>query len=92
MAFLYNRYSYNVWLYVLLLVYLPLFTLQNIRAVGLVFSPMASRWVVGYFVGAGAGKVCLGCISKTLRCRKLKLVGTLVGGTGLYCHGVTLLW
>ena len=27
-----------------------------IRAVRLIFSPMASRWVAGYFVGAAAGK------------------------------------
>ena len=43
-----------------------------------------------------AGKVCLGCISETVKCRKLilgttKLVGTLVGGAGVQRHGVTLI-
>ena len=28
----------------------------------------------------GGGKVCPGCISETVRCRKLIMVGTLVGG------------
>ena len=51
------------------------FTLQPLRAVRVLLSPM----VFGLVVRA-AGKVCPGCISGTIRCRKLILVGTLVGG------------
>ena len=36
-------------------------------------------------------KVCLGWISETKRCRKFILAGTLVGGVGVQCHGVTLI-
>ena len=50
-------------------------TPQPLRAVWVLFSPMVS--------GMGrraAGKVCPACISETVRCRKLILVGTLVRG------------
>ena len=44
-----------------------IFTPQPLRAVGVLFSPMVSGW-------AGGGKrVCPGCISETVRCRKLIL-------------------
>ena len=45
------------------------FTPQPLRAVGLLFSPMVSRWADRW----AAGKVCLACISGTVRCRKLIL-------------------
>ena len=41
---------------------------QPIRAVRVLFSPMASGWV-----GVGAEEVCPGCISETIRCRQLIL-------------------
>ena len=47
------------------------FTPQPLRAVGVLFSPMVSGWAGGR---AGGGKrVCPGCISETVRCRKLIL-------------------
>ena len=52
-----------------------LFTPQPLRAVGVLFSPMVSGWA-GVRAGgwAGGGKrVCPGCISETVRCRKLML-------------------
>ena len=46
-------------------------TPQPLRAVGVLFSPMVSGWAGGC---AGGGKiVCPGCISETVRCRKLIL-------------------
>ena len=62
---------------------LRVFTPQPLRAVGVLFSPMVSGWGgVGGGVGGGGGreqeKVCPACISETVRCRKLILVGTLV--------------
>ena len=54
------------------------------RAVRVLFSPK----VFG-LVGGLREKVCLGCISETVRCRKL--VGTLVRGVGVQRHGVTLI-
>ena len=48
---------------------LILFTPQPLRAVGVLFSPMVSGWAVGRSVG----KVCLACISGTVRCIKLIL-------------------
>ena len=45
------------------------FTPQPLRAVGVLFLPMVSGWAGGW-VG---GKVSLGCISETVRCRKLIL-------------------
>ena len=44
------------------------FTPQPLRAVGVLFSPMVSGWMGGW-----RGKVCPGCISETIRCRKLIL-------------------
>ena len=43
-------------------------------------------------VGGGGrqGKVCLGCISETIRCRKLILGRDIAWGVGVQCHGVTL--
>ena len=44
-----------------------LFTPQPLRAVGVLFSPMVSGWA------GGRKRVCPGCISETVRCRKLIL-------------------
>ena len=53
-----------------------LFTPQPLRAVGVLFSPMVSGWAGGW---AGDGKrVCPGCISETVRCRKL-ILGSDIG-------------
>ena len=41
-----------------------IFAPQPLRAVGVLFSPMVSRW---------AGEVCPACISETIRCKKLIL-------------------
>ena len=43
-------------------------TPQPLRAVGVLFSPMVSGWAGGW-----REKVCPGCISETVRCRKLIL-------------------
>ena len=43
-----------------------IFTPQPLRVVRVLFSTMACGW-------AGGKKVCLGCISETIRCRKVKL-------------------
>ena len=43
------------------------FTPQPLKAVGVLFSPMVSGWT------GGREKVCPGCISETVRCRKLML-------------------
>ena len=45
---------------------LQIFTPQPLRPVGVLFSPMESGWVVGR-----REKVCPGCISETVKCRKL---------------------
>ena len=45
-----------------------IFTPQPLRAVGVLFSPMVSGQVGGW-----QEKVCPGCISETVRCRKLIL-------------------
>ena len=45
-----------------------IFTPQPLRAVGVFFSPMVSGWV-----GRRPEKVCPGCISEPVRCRKLIL-------------------
>ena len=44
------------------------FTPQPLRAVGVLFSPMVSGWVSSRWE-----EVCPGCISETVRCRKLIL-------------------
>ena len=44
------------------------FTPQPLRAVGVLFSPMVSEWA-----GGRREIVCPGCISETIRCRKLIL-------------------
>ena len=44
------------------------FTLQPLRAVGILFSPTVSGWAGGLLE-----KVYLACISETVRCRKLIL-------------------
>ena len=48
------------------------FTPQPLSAVRVLFSPMASGWANGL-----GEKICLGCMSETVRCRKfiLKLFG-----------------
>ena len=47
-------------------VFLP--TQQPLKDVGVLFSPMVSGWL-----GGRREKVCLGCISEALRCKKLIL-------------------
>ena len=49
-------------------------------AVGVLFSPMVSGWSGGWASGRAGGRagkrreiVCPGCISETVRCRKLIL-------------------
>ena len=52
------------------------FTLQLLRAVGVLFSPMVSGWAgrrTSWWAGGRPEKVCPGCISETVRCRKLIL-------------------
>ena len=49
-----------------------IFTPQPLRAVGVLFSPMVSGWAGGW-VGGRREIVCPGCISETVRCRKLIL-------------------
>ena len=47
-----------------------------LRAVGVLFSPMVSGWAggrPGWRAGGRREKVCPGCISETVRCRKLIL-------------------
>ena len=64
-----------------------IFNPQPLRAVGVLFSPMVSGWA-----GGRRDKVCPGCISETVRCRKLILgrdIGQ--GGVGVQRHGVTLI-
>ena len=41
---------------------------QPLRAVGVLYSPMVSRWAGWWW-----GKDCPGCISETIKCRKLIL-------------------
>ena len=53
-----------------------LFTPQPLRAVGVLFSSMVSGWAGGKAscrAGGRREKVCPGCISETVRCRKLIL-------------------
>ena len=53
-----------------------IFTPQPLRAVGVLFSPMVSGWAGGRPDGRAGGRreiVCPGCISETIRCRKLIL-------------------
>ena len=47
-------------------------TPQPLRAVGVLFSPMVSGWAGGR-AGGRREIVCPGCISETVRCRKLIL-------------------
>ena len=49
-----------------------LFTPQPLRAVGVLFSPTHGVRI-GRWVGGQREKVCPGCISETVRCRKLIL-------------------
>ena len=49
-----------------------LFTPQPLRAVGVLFSPMVSGRAGGR-LGGRREIVCPGCISETVRCRKLIL-------------------
>ena len=56
------------------------FTPQPLMAVGVLFSPMVSGWAGGHASGRAGGRgggwreiVCPGCISETVRCRKLIL-------------------
>ena len=51
---------------------LMLFTPQPLRAVGVLFSPMVSRWVGGR-AGGRREEVCPACISESIRSRKLIL-------------------
>ena len=59
-----------------LYIYFFVITPQPLRAVGVLFLPMVSRWVdvlAGGQVSGRREKVCPGCISETERCRKLIL-------------------
>ena len=49
-----------------------IFTPQPLRAVGVLFSPIVSGWAGGRASGRRE-IVCPGCISETVRCRKLIL-------------------
>ena len=65
------------------LVYTP----QPLRAVGVLFLPMVSRWG-----GRWREKVCPGCISEIIMCRKLILGRDIgLGGVGVQHHGVALI-
>ena len=66
--FTYNT-EFNYFSGVCCLPFKVIFTPQPLRAVGVLFSPMVSGWAGG----RAAGKVCPGCISETVRCRKLIL-------------------
>ena len=46
--------------------------LIELRAVGVLFSPVVSGWA-GVWAGGRQEKVCPGCISETVRCMKLIL-------------------
>ena len=51
-------------------------TPQHLRAVGVLFSPVVSGWAGCQSSGWAGGqreKVCPGCISETVRCRKMIL-------------------
>ena len=61
-----------------------IFTSQPIRAIGVLFSPMVS--------GSVGGKVCLGCILETLRCRNVDTwYGHWLGGVGVQHHSLILI-
>ena len=61
-------------------VFRSFFTPQPLMAVGVLFSPMVSGWSGGRASGRAGARVgglweilCPGCISETVRCRKLIL-------------------
>ena len=56
----------------LFMMHLGFNTPQPLRAVGVLFSAMVSRWAGGP-VGGHQEKVCPGCISETISCRRLIL-------------------
>ena len=56
----------------------PMFTPQPLRAVGVLFSPMVSDGRAGRRAGGRREKVCPGCISETVRCRKF-ILGSDIG-------------
>ena len=58
----------NILLSILNSWYKPFLPHSPLRAVGVLFSPMVSGWA-----GRQWEKVCPGCISETIRCRKLIL-------------------
>ena len=66
-----------------LVIFLQFFTPRPLRAICVLFSPMVSGWA-----GGQGEKVCLGCISETVRCRKFILGRDSVG---VQCHGLTLI-
>ena len=64
--------------------FLAISTPQSLRAVQILFTPMASRWA-----GRHREKAC---ISGTVRCRMFILGGDIVTwGVGVRHHGVTLI-
>ena len=84
----FNSLNMTIWTFTIngmfTTIYTSLCTPRPLRAVGVLFSPMVSRWVGGRWE-----KVCLACISETVRCRKLILGRDI--GVGLHCRGVTLI-
>ena len=63
-----NVFSVKCWVLTTGSVKSYLFTPHPLRAVGVLFSPMVSGWA-----GGRGEKVCPGCISETVGCRKLIL-------------------
>ena len=72
--------------YVEQILLVPVFTLQPLRAVWALFSPMMSRWA-----GGRREKACLGCFSETVRCKILHMVRTLIGVVGVQHHSLTFI-
>ena len=62
------KFEENIHFYRIFLYNVRLFTPQPLMAVGVLFSPMVSGWS-----GGRREIVCPGCISETVRCRKLIL-------------------
>ena len=62
--------------FLVLYITVGIITPQPLRAVGVLFSPMVSGWAGGWASGRVGGRreiVCPGCITETVRCRKLIL-------------------
>ena len=65
------------------------FTPQPLRCAGIVF-PMMSRREFGQASG-WQEKAYPGCITETLRCRKLVIDRDIGWGVGVQCHGVNMI-